>query len=158
MPTQWQLSGNFKVNTPAQKATSRISWQQQDNDFIINLYTLFGVSVLNIEGTEQGVSIDGKPYPGRSAEQLVYQMTGWQLPVNDLKLWLLGRVDNARDVSLDPQGNFNRGLINDRAGRTWQLDLSKYKTVRGRSMPHKISLQHSDIRLKLAVSSWKIHQ
>ena len=156
LPTQWQLSGKFAVKTPADNGTSRINWQQTNEQYAINLYTLFGISILSIEGDDKAVRIDGKRVYGRSPEQVVEHITGWQLPVSNLKYWLLGQVDNAREVSYDDQGNFSRGLLYDNAGHPWQLTLSKYKKVQGRMLPHKVSLQQPDVNLRLAISSWTI--
>jgi len=157
--SQWQFSGKFAIKTPQQKEGLKIHWSQKEQQFNIKLLTIFGITVLTIEGNEHQVTIeaDDGPVRGHSAEQLIWQLTGWHIPVNQLQHWLVGDVINASDVTLNAQGYFTQGIIIDSLNRPWQLTLGNYKQVQGRTMPHSLRLQRENSLLKLAINQWQLN-
>lgn len=156
--SQWQLSGKFAIKTVNQAQGLTIHWQQNNQQFDIKLLTLFGITALTIEGNEQLVTIeaDDGPVQGHSAEQLIWQLTGWHIPVNQLRYWLIGEVTNASAVTLTPQGFFHQGIILDSLNQPWQLTLGNYKLVQGRHLPHSLRLQQGKSLLKLAITQWRL--
>jgi outer membrane lipoprotein LolB len=158
IPQQWQFTGKFAIKTPEQAQGLKIHWQQINDQFDINLYTVFGITVLKIKGNDEIVKIetDETPIEGQSAEQLIWQQTGWHIPVANLQHWLVGEVDTASNVELTNEGYFNQGDITDSYGRPWRLTLTNYKLVQGRPMPHSLRLNHDKLLLKLAISNWQI--
>lgn len=160
IPRQWQFNGKFAIKTPQQTKGLKIHWQQIDDQFDINLYTAFGITVLKIKGNDEIVKIeaDEDPVEGRSAERLIWQLTGWHVPVDNLRHWLVGEVEGASFIELTSEGYFNRGKITDSYGRPWHLTLSDYKLVQGRPMPHGLRLQQGNSFLKLAISQWQIER
>lgn len=156
----WQFNGKFAIKTPDQRQGLKINWQQNDQQFDINLYTVFGITVLKINGNDQLVTIeaDQGPITGHSAEQLIWQLTQWHVPVNNLQHWLIGDVSDARNIIIDNDGYFVSGDISDRFGRVWQLSLGKYQAVQGRVMPHSLRLQHDKLFLKLAINQWQLQR
>lgn len=157
-PVQWKFSGKFAIKTPEQTKGLKIHWQQVDDQFDINLYTVFGITVLKIKGNDRLVVMeaDQGPVTGQSAEQLIWQQTGWHIPVNNLQHWLLGEVKSASNIELTSAGDFSQGDIVDRFGRPWHLTLDNYKLIQGRSMPHNLRLNQGKLLLKLAISDWQI--
>jgi len=158
--SQWQFSGKFAIKTPQKRQGLKIHWQQNGPQFDIKLLTIFGITVLTIEGDEQLVTIeaDDGPVQGRSAEQLIWQLTGWHIPVNQLQHWLVGEVRDATQISLTPQGDFKQGTIVDSLNRPWQLSLGQYKMVQGHKLPHQLRLQRDGSLLKLAINQWQLKQ
>ena len=157
---QWQFNGKFAIKTPEEKNAAKMHWSQIDDSYEVNLYTLFGISLMNINGNEHQVTIttSGGTYHGRNAQELIYRLTRWHIPVNDIPAWLTGKVNNATDVTLDEQGNFYRGTIHGDDGRAWQLNLSRYKMVKDQRRPHQLLLKSQDSYFKLAISQWNIQR
>ena len=44
--THWQLSGKMAIITPQQKGSARLNWQQDGEDYRLNLTSLIGTSIL----------------------------------------------------------------------------------------------------------------
>ena len=160
VPTQWQFNGKVAIKTPEQAQGLKINWHQIDDQFDINLYTTFGITDLKIKGNKHTVNIesDQGPITGTSAQQLIWQQTGWHIPIDNLQHWLLGDVTDATNVELSNNGHFLSGNIYDNFGRQWQLSLNKYQPVQGRTLPHSLRLRHDKLLLKLAIIEWKIEQ
>ena len=157
---QWQFNGKFAIKTPDEKNAAKMHWSQVDDHYDINLYTLFGISLMNIKGDKSQVTINnsGEVYHGRDAQQLIYRLTRWHIPVNDIPAWLVGQVENATDVIVDTHGNFHRGTIKGADNRPWQLTLSRYKDVGDYHRPHQLLLKSGDTYFKLAITQWKIQR
>ena len=156
----WQFNGKFAIKTPDQRQGLKINWHQTGQQFDISLYTVFGITVLKINGNQQLVTIEANdgPITGNSAEQLIWQLTQWHVPVNNLQHWLIGHVDDASNIEVDSAGHFISGEISDRFGRLWQLSLGKYQEIQGRMMPHSLRLQHGKLFLKLAINQWQLQK
>lgn len=157
---QWQFTGKFAVRTPDEKNSAKMHWSQINDQYDINLYTVFGISLMSIVGDNHQVTIDnrGEKYTGQNAQQLIYRLTRWHLPVNDLQHWITGKVTNAVDPIYDTLGNFYRGTIISEGGQQWELTLSQYKDIDGLSRPHRLLLKSGNTYFKLAISQWTIQQ
>jgi len=157
---QWQFSGKFAVRTPNDKKSAKLHWSQIDDKYDINIYTIFGISVMSIIGNNNQVTIkqNGEAYTGQNAQQLIYRLTRWHLPVNDLQHWVQGSVDNAIDITYDSNGNFHQGIIIANDNKEWQLTLDDYKNVDEKSRPHKLILKSNESYFKLAINKWKIQK
>lgn len=155
---QWQFNGKFAIKTPTEKNAAKMHWAQLNDQFEINLYTLFGISLMNIQGDAHRVAINsnGDTYTGNNAQELIYRLTRWHIPVNDIPAWVTGHVENAIDVQLDAQGNFHKGTIIGDDNTAWQLTLSHYKTVDDVNRPHQLLLKSADGYFKLAITQWNI--
>jgi len=155
---QWQFNGKFAIKTPHESQSAKINWVQLNDHYDINLYTTFGITVMKIKGDQQKVEIttDGAPMIGTSAEQLIWQLTRWHIPINQLKHWVKGNVVNASEPKFDDNGRFLQGYIIDSNGETWLLKLGKYKRIGSHSRPTTLRLSKDKMFLKLAISTWQI--
>ncbi len=157
---QWQFTGKFAVKTPNDKNSAKLYWSQVDDQYDINIYTVFGISVMSIIGDDNQVTIEqnGEVYTGANAQQLIYRLTRWHLPVNDLQQWVQGSVYNSTDSKYDSDGNFSQGTITSNDNKQWQLTLSNYKIINNVPRPHKLLLKSGDSYFKLAMNQWKIQK
>jgi len=155
---QWQFNGKFAIKTPQEAQAAKINWSQVNDQYDINLYTTFGITVMKIQGNEQHVEIttDGDTTVGSSAEQLIWQMTRWHIPVNQLKHWVNGNVQHAIDPIVNEAGQFQQGNITDSNGDQWLLKLGQYQTFGQHTRPTTLRLSKGKLFLKLAISTWRI--
>lgn len=156
----WQFNGKFAIKTPDETQAAKINWQQINQQYDINLYTTFGITVMKIKGNDNYVEIttDGAPVVGQSAEQLIWQMTRWHIPVNALTFWVKGQVPDGHDLVYDTLGNIRQAKIIDSNGETWLLRLGDYQTNPIDTRPTSLRLSKGKLFLKLAISRWQIHK
>jgi len=157
---QWQFNGKFAIKTPLESQSAKIHWVQTNERYDINLYTTFGITVMKIKGDQQFVEIttDGQPMTGASAEQLIWQMTRWHIPVNQLRHWVKGDVPDAIAPTFSLDGYFERGHIVDSNGEQWLLRLGGYKNIATRVRPTTLRLSKGKLFIKLAISQWQIQK
>lgn len=101
---------------------------------------------------------DGKHYAARDTESLLYELTGWRVPVAGLQYWARGLPipDVAYDARFDAQA---RLIELTQAG--WSLHFGEYAAVDSFELPRKLELHTAagddkQIRLKLVIREWQL--
>lgn len=157
--THWAISGKMAIITPKKRSSVNIHWQQVGDDFSINLTTFLGINVLEIKKTAgQTVIIDdqGKRYAGSDSEQLIQQLSGMAIPVEQLQQWIKGAPSEA-EYQLNEQQLLASLKDGDEQRGIWALNYTDYRTLDTTPLPYKINLQRDDIRLKFAIAKWQIN-
>lgn len=131
----FQLNGRVAVKGGGLSGALR--WQQEGAHFSLRIAGPFGAGALSMEGTAEQVAIKGKDIDIVTTEpQLVLaQRTGWRLPLDSLRWWVLGLPDpqSEADVVLDADG---RALQMQQAG--WTLRYSDYRRDSTPALPGRI--------------------
>ncbi|PJE79711.1 Outer-membrane lipoprotein LolB [invertebrate metagenome] len=152
----WQFFGRIGVRIPGNSGSLSIEWQQQNEDYTLFLDGLFGQPVAHIKGGPKLVTavLNGKKtLTDTDPVRLMYQMTGWQLPVNYLSFWIRGiPVPNlATQVMLDDQGN---SASFQQQG--WRVDYHGYQKADSLWMPSRIQIKRDNIQLTLVIRNWQL--
>jgi outer membrane lipoprotein LolB len=151
--THWTISGKLAIITADKKGSARIQWQQDGDDYHLNLTSLLGTRVMEMRKTGNQVLIiddKGREYRGSDAEYLVYRLTGWQMPIHELPIWIKGLPDDT-DYELNPNGQVTRLKTTN-----WQLQYQSYQPVDGWMMPEKITFKGKQTELRLVISEWDL--
>ncbi len=155
----WSASGRISIIQEQENWYAKFNWQQQHNDFQIRFTGPFGETELQLSRVDEFVVLQ-TPSVKRSSnnlEQLIYQETGWQLPVSSLNFWLQGQVNPAvsADISYDEQQQ-----ISDIVQSGWhirylkrmQVELSKGSYI---FLPKKIIAEKDQTKIKLIITRWQ---
>lgn len=156
--THWSLSGKLGIFTPGERNSVDIYWQQSDQDFHIRLSAMLGVRSLDIK--KQGkqttiINTDGQHHQSNNTEQLITELSGMVLPVNNLQQWIKGNPSGA-SFQLDDNQQVVSLLGGEPDQGVWEISYADYRTINGTNLPHKLQLTRGDIRLKFAISKWNI--
>lgn len=150
--TNWSVSGKLAIITPEKKGSARIRWQQHGEDFDLNLTSVIGTRIMEMHKNGQQVLIvddKGRQYYGTKPEELVYRLTGWQMPVTQLPIWIKGLPgDSDYDISPD-------GQLKSIKSQNWQMDYQSYQDVSGWMMPEKITFTGPKTELRLVINEWE---
>ena len=151
--THWTISGRLAIITPEKKGSARIRWQQNGDDYHLNLTSLLGTRIMEMskEGDKVVIIDDkGREYSGTDAEYLVYRLTGWQMPVYKLPLWIKG-LPGDTDYDINATGQVtNIKTLN------WQMQYQSYQEVDGWMMPEKITFKGQQTELRLVINDWEL--
>jgi outer membrane lipoprotein LolB len=90
--TQWKLKGRIAWITAIERKSAYMNWQQNNANMQFNLSNVLGINVASIsfDGQLATLRTDGKKYQGPSPSMLIYQTTGWQVPLELLSNWVKG--------------------------------------------------------------------
>lgn len=153
----FNAEGKMAFISPEDRQSANFIWQQLDKDYSLSLNTFIGTNVLKLTQQDQLASVlyDGKEYQSADAQQLVYQLSGWVLPMDEPQQWLLGNIA-AQDAQFDQLQRLTQASWQSPNGLTWQIKYSNYEAYNGVWLPSRISLIQDNIRVKLQINDWQL--
>lgn len=156
----WEIEGRAAVTTADDSGTVNVFWEQAPDDFRLRMSGPFGAGALDIRSDDDGVFMkdsDGNERRAANAEGLVWMQTGWEIPISDMRAWVLGVVGdpNSPSVRVDQYGHtmaFDSG--------EWHVQIPEYTETQFQgqplAVPRKIYLQSPYIKIKMIVSDWSL--
>ena len=155
----WTLTGKLAIFLESDRQSANIYWQQQGDDYSIQLTTFIGTRILQVTKNEQGVEIinnDDEVFTGQDANTLIKQLSpGLDLPIAALQQWIKGNPANA-SYQLNDQQQVSELLGLDASQNLWEVDFQQYQVFSGTLLPTKVNLKRDDIRVKIAINQWKV--
>ncbi|WP_394152412.1 lipoprotein insertase outer membrane protein LolB [Vibrio maritimus] len=164
--TQYTANGKLGYISPEQRQTLNFHWTYSANLTQVRLTTFLGQTVFNLTSTPNGAFIetyDDQKLSGQDANLLIYQLTGLNIPIEQLAGWLIGLPTNADTYQLNDL-NTVASLSKELNQKTWALNYTEYRafnvedTERKLPMPTRMQLVQDDTKLNLVVSKWTIKQ
>ncbi|HLZ99861.1 MAG TPA: lipoprotein insertase outer membrane protein LolB [Steroidobacteraceae bacterium] len=147
----WQLAGRAAVAVGTQGWQASLDWQQHGDAAELHLAGPLGVGALVLDETPAGLSLNGAP-PSDAVLAQLQERLGFELPLNNLRYWLLGVPDpgSAFDLRRNDQ---DRAALLTQAG--WTLTYDKYMRVNGDLLPARLVLARDAVRVRIAVDHWE---
>ncbi|GAC13535.1 lipoprotein insertase outer membrane protein LolB [Aliiglaciecola lipolytica] len=158
--THWKIKGRLAFQSEEEKVSAYMNWHQQNKDFDLQLNTFIGTSILKMHGEESfaWLEVDDQTFIDNNANELILQVTGWNIPVERLALWVKGQHTEADNVVFDDFGLVSTLEAKCRKCAPWTLSYSNYKKVEELWLPHSIQLvntQNAMNQIKIKISSWQ---
>ena len=153
--SDWQLTGRFSLTRQEQGWHAGLFWQEQGDQFQLKISGPLGQGALRLRGDASGVLLEqsnGQTLAARDAETLLFDATGWQLPVSGLRYWIRGLVVPASHAlaSRDAQGQLTRL---EQSG--WVITYHRFELIDGVYWPVKLRLAREDISVRLVIDQWQ---
>ncbi len=152
----WQVEGKIGLRQDGRGSSARVSWQQTRDHYTLRLSGPLGIGTVLIDGDDTGVVVHNKDgvFQAPTPEQLLLELTGWQIPVTALQYWARGlpapdmpvvqqRVEQGRLASLDQGG--------------WKITYLDYTLVDGLWLPARMRMSRPETQLTLLYKSWRLH-
>jgi len=155
----WNVKGRLAFKSPDEKFSAYINWEQQQDNYSLNLNSFIGTSLMKMEGYPGYASLkaDDNVYTDTNASHLINRITGWNIPVEKLALWVKGQYEMQDSVTVDEYGLAQTLQPKCNDCQQWRLDFSKYKLVNEIWLPHQIVLNNTkktDNQIKIRINSW----
>ena len=155
----WQLTGKMSFKGHPEDFSGTLIWQQQHNKLDIRLNTYLGISVFSIKSLSSNkvvLEADGKSFTSNNPEQLLTDMAGISLPLNNFKFWVKGQVDEESVISLekDEQGLLKQVTFLDSNGQYWTLDYQRWQTWGHWQLPQRLTLKGKGVTVKILIKEW----
>lgn len=150
----WSFSGRIAVQATSDGWSGSIQWAQQDQDYAIDIRGPVGSGSARLKRSEQGSVLhlsDERLFTGPDAHALLVEHFGWDIPVDALQLWIIGRADPALDkqIELDATG---RLLRLRQSG--WEVEYKRYARSGNFDLPEKIFARNEHAQIRLFVDEW----
>jgi outer membrane lipoprotein LolB len=158
----WLIKGKLGFKNPERKQSADFRWQQTQQQYQLNLNSIIGTSLLNMKGDEKGATLttDDKTYQNSDPSYLIWQVTGWQIPVEKLRFWIKGQHRSKDKVKTSEQGWINQlQPICDNC-KNWLINYDNYKLVNNVWLPHKVVLHNSvdNNQLLIRINEWELYE
>jgi outer membrane lipoprotein LolB len=158
----WMIKGKLGFKSPEKKQSAYLRWQQAPQKYKLNLTSIIGTSLLNMQGDVEGVTLitDDKTYQDSDPSHLIWRVTGWQIPVEKLRFWIKGQHQKNDQVLTSEQGWVSQLRPMCANCKNWLINYDNYKLVDDVWLPHKVVL-HNDLnnsQLLIKVNQWDLHE
>jgi len=172
---QWSSSGRVGIRTDDDAHSGNFNWRHNDKEFEFIISGPFGQGTTKISGTEghkehedlaghedhkyHNIVLEYKDIvaSGTDAEALLLDHFGWHFPIIQISYWVRGIpysgskamviYDDELESTLKPTT-----IIQD----DWTINYTRYETVNGVQLPHKLQAEKLPYRVNLIINSWDI--
>lgn len=159
----YQSVGKLGYISPQQRQSLNFQWSYAPDITQLRLTTFLGQTALNLNANATGAYVetyDDQSFEASSAQDLINQLTGLNLPVEPLNEWLLGRPTDADDYSLNDT-NTLAWLSKNVAGQNWRLEFVSYQDFQHQGsalpLPKRIKLTQGDITINIMITKWTLN-
>ena len=152
----WKIQGRTVIRNKQEAWNVGLRWQQNNNEFQIQLLGPFAQGGVSIEGDDKSVIMtldDGQKLQSTNAEDLITKTLGVQLPINALRDWVRGLPHQQSKIELIEYDD--KGQIIHLVQQGWDIDFKRYVPFKQYSLPSKIFITQTDRSLRLVITSWK---
>ena len=164
----WTLQGRLAMRAAEEGWQASVHWTHDDGRQQLDLTGPLGRGHLRLTQDHGGAELrdaDRKTWRAENAQQLLYRITGWLVPLDGLNYWILGlpAPGPAAKLELDDQGRLK---TLDQSG--WDIRFLEYARQGSLDLPSKIfikrrgdgnetaSAQHVDVEVRLIIELWTL--
>ncbi|WP_305837609.1 lipoprotein insertase outer membrane protein LolB [Photobacterium leiognathi] len=152
--TDYQAKGVFGFYSPEQRIQLTFNWKNHNDEYQLILIKMFK-TVLNLNSKPNNVTLvdpDGKTYHGTDATQLVKEITGLQLPLSQMRDWLIGLPTGADTYQLNNNDQVAY-LAKDINGQVWEMHYNTYND-QSPALPTQMILSQGELQVRIKISQW----
>ncbi|ENM5904499.1 lipoprotein localization protein LolB [Vibrio mimicus] len=156
----YQLTGKLGYIAPDQRQSFNFQWQKSPQQLSLRLSNFLGQTVLNLRVDEQGAQVDtydDQIYRDQDAQSLIRNLTGLDIPIEQLEDWILGLPTQATHYELNEQ-NTLANLTKLASTAEWQVEYQRYQAIDWQNkvvpLPDKLKLQQNKTSIQLVISQW----
>ncbi|MEH0373159.1 lipoprotein insertase outer membrane protein LolB [Vibrio mimicus] len=158
----YQLTGKLGYIAPDQRQSFNFQWQKSPQQLSLRLSNFLGQTVLNLRVDEQGAQVDtydDQIYRDQDAQSLIRNLTGLDIPIEQLEDWILGLPTQATHYELNEQ-NTLANLTKLASTAEWQVEYQRYQAIDWQNqvipLPNKLKLQQNKTSIQLVISQWTL--
>lgn len=155
----YQTRGSFAYISGQQKVYARFNWQQTGADrYRLLLTNPLGSTEMDLNvqpGMAQLTNNQGKKYISNDPQQMIQKLTGMNIPLDNLRKWMLGLPGDASDFTLDARGLLKQ-VNYDQDGQKWTVVYLGYHEDSRPMLPASLELHQGEQRIKLKMDSWNL--
>jgi outer membrane lipoprotein LolB len=156
----WDMRGRVAVSAGERAFQASFRWHQDADALELAVRGPLGAGALEVNGTPSTLTVTsrGDTRVLSDPETQLSELLGWWLPVGSLHAWLLGFPDPAFNAATQPGPD---GTLASFEQRLWRVAFASYQVAPAKAdagppllVPHRIELEHGDLRLRLTIDDW----
>lgn len=151
---RYALNGRVAVAANGQGFSATLRYTQIADDTRFSLEGPLGIGGLHGELEDQELRITtsrGDKLAGPEARAELERRLGFELPVDEMRWWLLG-IPAPGEVAINAADS---GEIRDFSQHGWRVSINARAPGLGFSLPQRLTAEREGARLKLLVERWE---
>jgi outer membrane lipoprotein LolB len=153
----WTLQGLIAVTNGNDGGSGSITWIQNGDhyDFTVRYNPITGQSV-HLTGGPDGALLEGVhggPLQGASAEALMRRAIGWDVPLDELRAWVLAVRAQGSAAELSFGDNQLPSLLQQDG---WSVTYPAWDMTHQPPLPNKVFADKPPYKVKLVIKSWSM--
>jgi outer membrane lipoprotein LolB len=152
---RYALNGRVAVAAQGQGFSASLRYQQQSRRSNLALDGPLGIGGLrvDIDGDDIAIATSrGEKLDGQAARDELERRLGFQLPLTELRWWLLG-IPAPGEASINQDEG--SGEIHDFTQNGWRVSINSRAAGLGFALPQRLTAEREGARLKLFVENWQ---
>ena len=152
---QWSASGRLAMAVANDGGSGSFDWQQDGARTELQVRGPFGVGALRIVTDGVLLSVtdgDGQGLDAEAAREQLRARLGADLPLAELRYWMLGLPAPGPDVHISGDARGVRTI--EQAG--WQVAYEPFTSVDGWAAPTRLVAARANVRIKVIVDDWRL--
>lgn len=153
---QWTASGRMALAAHGEGGSGSFTWEQRGAGATLSLRGPLGAGAMQVttDGQTLGVTdAEGRRLGNEQAQGLLRQRLGMDLPLAELRYWMLGVAAPGSPASVADAAQAPRRVI-EQSG--WRIDYDTFQSAAGLALPQRFSATQGDVRLKVVVDDWVV--
>lgn len=152
----WTASGRIAIAANGEGGSGSFTWEQRSEATTLSIRGPLGAGAMQVSSDGQSVAVtdsNGRRLDDAQAQGLLRQRLGIDLPVADLRYWMLGVPAPGSPSSVSDAAEAPRRVI-EQSG--WHIGYDTFRAAAGVSLPERFTATQGGVRLKVVVDDWRI--
>jgi len=151
----FSLTGRVAVKLEQRGYSAKLSWRHAAAGDRLRLLSPVGSVIAELEADASGAMLttgDRKVYRSGDVQALTREVLGWDLPLDGLKHWVVGRAEPALPVQAEERDG--RGRLTKLTQNDWRISFLAY--AGDSALPARIVLTYDSLNLRLIIDRWDL--
>lgn len=151
----WSLQGRLGVSDGHDGGSGSFSWTQDGDHYDFVLRAPVTGKSFRLSGDARAAlleGLDGGPLHGADAETLMRKALGWEVPLRELRAWVLGLRADGGPAELRFGANRLPSLLQQDG---WSVDYRAWDEARDPPLPTKVYAAKPPYKVRLSIESWQ---
>jgi outer membrane lipoprotein LolB len=152
--SRFELTGRVAVRVDTRGYSARLRWVHGGDGESMRLFSPVGSVLATIETGPGGATLataDKQTFHSNDIQGLTREVLGWDLPLDGLRHWVLGRPDP--EAAIDAEQRDTRGGLVSLSQRGWEI--SYLRRASDSLLPTELTLAYGTLKIKLIIDRWE---
>lgn len=154
---QWEAEGKIAIAMGGERESASFKWSQDGDDYVVHLFGPFGQGATWLRRTGRNVTLENAKTGvrrARSAEALMQEVVGWQVPVSNLQFWLRGLpAHKPAPTSWSQDGSGHPTRLEQQG---WQVDYGEHQNFDNWWLPTRMTARRDDLEIRVVIKQWRM--
>lgn len=156
--SRFHLRGRIAIKNARDGGSGRFDWSQDGDQIRFELSAPLSNQTWRLEGQPGSYTLTdskGAPQRNHDARQLIYDASGWTIPMQQLRFWVRGASAISSDLTEAAELSFDAtGRLSVLKQNGWTVNYERYADASDTALPIKLRAFKDDAQVKVIVQSW----